>query len=252
MNTSPRPRTSSLKPTNPVNRWHRTTGVTVAVVLIYLLATGTPLQFSDQLDLADAYVTSEGLLGWYGLEAPRGVTVSGRFSYLDGMLFEDGAYLTATKRLVGTVQTEALSLAADTEAVWLVELAGERLIEATVIGNIQRIGMTSNGAVLETARTYLVPDADYVNWIPLPELPIDVNWSILKPAIPSQETATRRLFSRRMLTWERVLQDLHSGRFFGVVGLVVIDLATILLLILAATGLIIWWRSPGQIRKFGA
>ena len=254
MNTPPRPKTYSLKPTKPVNRWHRTTGVTVAVALIYLLATGVPLQFSDQLNLAAAFVTNEGLLDWYGLEAPRGVTVSGQFAYLDGMLFEDGAYLTATKRLVGAVQTEALSLAADTETVWLVELDGERLIEATVIGNIERIGMTSNGPVLETAGTHIVPDADYANWSTQQEAPIDVNWSVVKPANPSQEAATQRLFLYRMLTWERVLQDLHSGRFFGVIGIVVIDLATVLLLILAGTGLVIWWRSrtPGQIRKFGA
>lgn len=254
MNTPPSPKTYSPKPTKPVNRWHRTTGVTVAVVLIYLLATGVPLQFTDQLNLAAAHVTQEALLDWYGLEAPRGVAVSGGLSYLDGMLFGDRGFIAPIQRLVGAVQTEAVSLAADAQAVWLVALNGERLNEATVIGNIERIGMTSNGAVLEAAGAYLEPDADYVNWSSLPEAPVEVRWSVVEPASERHEADIRRLFLRRMLTWERLLQDLHSGRFFGVVGIVVIDLATVLLLILAGTGLVIWWRSrnPAQIRKFGA
>ncbi len=254
MNTPPIPKASSQKPTKSVNRWHRTTGVTVAAVLIYLLATGVPLQFSDQLDLAASHVAQEALLDWYGLEAPRGVVVSGGLSYLDGMLFDDGVYIGPIQRLVGAVQTEAVSLAADAQAVWLVALNGERLNEATVIGNIERIGMTSSGAVLEAGGTYLEPDADYANWSPVPEAPGNVRWSVVEPASEHREAETRGLFLRRMLTWERVLQDLHSGRFFGVVGIVVVDLATLLLLILAATGLVIWWRSrnTAQIRNFGA
>jgi len=46
-----------------------------------------------------------------------------------------------------------------------------------------------------------------------------------------------------LLSIERWLQDLHSGRFFGTIGIVVLDIASALLLILAVTGLIIWWRS---------
>ena len=46
-----------------------------------------------------------------------------------------------------------------------------------------------------------------------------------------------------MLTAERWLQDLHSGRFFGTPGVVIVDVASLLMLILAGTGLMLWWRS---------
>jgi uncharacterized iron-regulated membrane protein len=45
-----------------------------------------------------------------------------------------------------------------------------------------------------------------------------------------------------MLSTERWLQDLHSGRFFGTFGVLTVDLASALLLILAGTGLVLWWR----------
>ena len=246
MNTQAKPKAYSLKPTKPVNRWHRTIGVTVAVILIYLLATGIPLQFTDQLKLAASHVARQGLLDWYGLEAPRGVTVNGRISYLDGMLFDDGVYIAASKRLVGAVRFGETRLAADTEAVWLIDFDGNRLNEATTIGDIDRIGTRSAGAVIETAGSYLVADADFSNWLPLTGEPGEIVWADVEQASPTQEAETRNLFLQRMLTWERVLQDLHSGRFFGIVGILIVDIATILLLILAGTGLVIWWRTRSQ------
>ena len=220
-------------------------------MLIYLLATGIPLQFTDQLKLPATHVSAQGLLDWYGLEAPRGVTVSGRTSYLDGMLFDDGVYVTASKRLVGAVRTGAVRLVADTETAWLIEIDGNRLLEATTIGVIDRIGTTPDGVVLEAGDGYLEADADFANWLPLTVEPGEVFWSGVERASPSQEAETRNSFLERMLTWERVLQDLHSGRFFGILGILIVDAATILLLILAGTGLVIWWhtRGPAQIGK---
>jgi hypothetical protein len=45
------------------------------------------------------------------------------------------------------------------------------------------------------------------------------------------------------LNWQRLLQDLHAGRVFGWAGQLVMDLAALLLVILALTGVIIWSRS---------
>jgi hypothetical protein len=42
------------------------------------------------------------------------------------------------------------------------------------------------------------------------------------------------------LHWQRVVQDLHSGRFFGSMGVWVVDLSALLLLVLALSGLWMW------------
>ena len=44
------------------------------------------------------------------------------------------------------------------------------------------------------------------------------------------------------LNWQRLLQDLHAGRLFGLAGQLLMDLAALLLVVLAFTGVIIWSR----------
>lgn len=43
-----------------------------------------------------------------------------------------------------------------------------------------------------------------------------------------------------VVTWDRVLLDLHTGRFFGEAGIYVMDAAAILLLLLALSGIYNW------------
>ena len=47
-----------------------------------------------------------------------------------------------------------------------------------------------------------------------------------------------------MLTFERVLLDLHSGRIFGRAGPLVMDAAAVLFIALALTGFWMWLRRP--------
>ncbi|MGS0729088.1 PepSY-associated TM helix domain-containing protein, partial [Shewanella sp. 0m-11] len=52
------------------------------------------------------------------------------------------------------------------------------------------------------------------------------------------------------LTWERVLLDMHSGRFFGSLGPWIMDLVALSLLIMAFTGCYIWLQQkPPRTRK---
>ena len=47
---------------------------------------------------------------------------------------------------------------------------------------------------------------------------------------------------------EQIVLDLHSGRLFGNIGVLVMDLVAILLIILSITGFIAW-NSNRQLRK---
>jgi uncharacterized iron-regulated membrane protein len=44
------------------------------------------------------------------------------------------------------------------------------------------------------------------------------------------------------LSLSRIILDLHSGRFFGVIGVILYDLAAICLVILGITGTMLWFR----------
>lgn len=51
------------------------------------------------------------------------------------------------------------------------------------------------------------------------------------------------------LTVDRVLLDIHTGRFFGSYGHYVMDIAAILFLILSVTGFYMWYRRYSEQRK---
>ena len=44
-----------------------------------------------------------------------------------------------------------------------------------------------------------------------------------------------------IITLERVVTDIHSGRFFGVPGPYFMDLAAVSILFLVITGMALWW-----------
>ena len=48
------------------------------------------------------------------------------------------------------------------------------------------------------------------------------------------------LFS--LISWERLLLDIHSGRVLGSLGVVLVDLMALLFMLMAASGVWIWSR----------
>jgi hypothetical protein len=52
-----------------------------------------------------------------------------------------------------------------------------------------------------------------------------------------------RDYRGRVLTLERLMLDLHSGRLFGLGGTWLMDIVAALLVILAASGMWLWSRS---------
>ena len=51
------------------------------------------------------------------------------------------------------------------------------------------------------------------------------------------------------LTADRIILDIHTGRFFGKFGPLVMDLVAIALLFLSATGSYMWWKRSKKNRK---
>ena len=45
------------------------------------------------------------------------------------------------------------------------------------------------------------------------------------------------------LNWQRFLLDLHAGRIAGLAGQLIMDLAALILIVLAVTGTVIWGRT---------
>ena len=56
-------------------------------------------------------------------------------------------------------------------------------------------------------------------------------------------------YANEILTLDKVVLDIHTGRFFGSAGEWLMDIAAIALLLLSASGLYMWYRKPERKKK---
>jgi hypothetical protein len=102
-------------------------------------------------------------------------------------------------------------------------------------------------AYSEQGDTILLKTADTSLGVNLSDLSVktvaagpDVKWQGYAPAGNALVGDAAAL--AKTITWERVAQDLHSGRLFGKMGVWVVDILGIAAILLAASGLLLYFR----------
>ncbi|MCZ6619824.1 MAG: PepSY-associated TM helix domain-containing protein [Gammaproteobacteria bacterium] len=228
----------------PLNRWHRYAGVSAAGLLMFLLATGLPLQFSAELGLGTSYVSSNWVLAWYGITAPDVVVGSGPVVQVDDQLYWQSQFIGRSQTLIGAVTKQDFLIVATRHEILIFHTGTRETYDTSYLDvALKHIGQRGDRIYLETSNGLLVGDHNLVNWTTNNETVDDITWATTAPLAATESESFRTAYRSRLLSTERWLQDLHSGRFFGAAGVIVIDIASVLLLILAITGLMIWWRS---------
>lgn len=199
-------------------RWHRRLGLISAILVVVLSITGIMLAHSRDMGLDRATTDADWLLSLYGMQPdqdPQGVKAGpGWVVLVDGALY----FFTDDGELV-----EALS--------------------PGVASSVEALGQVNGLAALRTPEGIFLSDdavsiwsrADEVaGWVDAADVPDAVNEAALKA------------YRGEGLAMERVLLDLHTGRLFGNVGVWVMDIAAIMFLILAGTGIVIWMRNKSR------
>jgi len=215
-----------------------------------LAASGLALNHTSALGLDSAFVTSQWLLDWYGVTVPEpgpSFQVAGRrVSLIAGRLYlDEQAVPIDLPELIGAVEVEGLLGVASSSELVILTRAGavsERWpVEPDVSGPIQAIAGTEHGVVLQTPTGVYLFDFATADFAAAPFAGTYV-WA--EPSAPDTiflDTLDQS-FRGNVLTLERVLADLHSGRLLGMAGVVVMDLAAVVLLLLAVSGFIMWLR----------
>lgn len=228
----------------PLHRWHRRAGLAAAGFLMFLLGTGIPLQFSAELDLGSRHVSTAAILDWYGLEAPIDVWASGPAVSVGDQVYLNGAPAFTLEGFTGAVALDGLIAVAGHRAVVLADAASSTELDRfSFEAGIHRIGRYHDTLAVAAGDDIHLADRDLVNFHPSALAPMTVRWTESTEADPATADRHRRLFRTRMLTLERLLQDLHSGRALGTPGVLLVDAASLLLAFLAISGLIMWWRT---------
>lgn len=232
--------------------WHRYMGISAALFVLLIAVTGLMLNHTEDLQLDSEHVTNDWVLDWYGIQAPKDlrsypagrqhVTLMGEHLYLNRKEI-DGEF----RDLVGAVFLNDLFVIAVSDSILLLTKHGEIVeqlgTEDGIPAGIRRIGVDDRGGlVTQGSLDFYASDDDFVKWSHREQAPAQVRWSQSESLDPALALSLQKHYRGEVLPLERLVLDLHSGRFFGQAGPWVFDIAAILLILLALSGTWIWLR----------
>jgi hypothetical protein len=224
-----------------LRRWHARIGFAAVVFFLFLAVTGVILNHGSALGLDTRYLHAAWLVRWYGLapETPHHAFRTGRHDLIaaNGRWLLDGRVSgDAFPQPIGLVELPDMVVVASSASLYLYGKDGaliDRLDRSELPGiPVQAIGSGARQLVVRTgAGTFESPDA--LSWRPAPRDAIA--WSA-----PAELSAADRERYAEMLepgvSVQRLLQDLHSGRFAGRYGPLVVDLLAVFLALLSLSG----------------
>lgn len=230
---------------NP-RRWHRRIGLAAALFLAWLALTGIAIHHAASLGLDAMSLRSPWLLKHYGLyEHPAAGFESAGHRLIAS---EAGAVLdgrTLKPALIGTrgfvAVADVLFVATD-DSIELLTADGERIESlrppALPVSTLSRIGLVEGKAVIEGKDGLIFASADGDAWTAVSDSSAtDVQWS-------QPKTLPLSAGEGAAISANQVLLDAHSGRLFGRLGPYFVDIVGGLAILLALTGVWVWWRSP--------
>ena len=236
--------------------WHRYIGLSAALFVMVLSATGLALNHTESLHMDSTHIQSELLLDWYGIHAPDDLGSYSADSILitevNERVFRDHEILDDVPvPLVGAIGYRDLIVIASLDQLTLLNREGE-LIEtmgsaAGVPAGMKAIGVTTDDAIaIKAAHGYYLTDENLLEWNETDA--VEATWSTLSDTPPELVQALRASYRGNGLPLERVVLDLHSGRLLGDAGVLLVDAAAILFLLLASSGVWLWSRRRASAR----
>lgn len=230
-------------------------GIVSALFVILLSVSGLLIHHSSNLSLDQRFTDSPVLLAWYGIEMPD-ISVAYNSAEHSVVLIADAIYFD-TQRLQGNFSSLMGLLSVDfgfvvalNNQLMLLTATGE-LIE--VLGSvndvpqgIQAIGSSNGDVVLRLgAENGIVrADLDTLSWtFTSAELMSEpIQWSEASKIPEQQAQQNQSHYVNTLLHWERVILDIHSGRFLGSLGELLVDIMACLFVLMALSGVWIWSR----------
>lgn len=243
----------ALRRKKPWNRLiHRWSGVLLIVPLTIACVTGLILNHTVDLNLSNRFVTADWIQARYGMSLegdPKAFGLDGKAyaAIWDDKIFHRKNIIDDTSPLIGAVPLRDGTAVVTASAVHYFGLDGE-LIETldslalppTPIG---KAGRTSDlTLVLETVSGTFTSDANLLDFTESPD-DQKTTWSAPVFATDAARKTWQTAFSGNGIPLDRVILDLHSGRFFGTIGKWIYDLTVIGVLFLSATGFVLFLRT---------
>lgn len=236
---------------------HRIAGLSAVLFLLLLAVSGIAINHDEALRLDKRFVSAGWLLDWYGIETPReiaSVTAGDVWvSQIGDRIYVNGRELPGRYgELAGAVATtDAIAIGAGS-TILLVATNGD-LIEALgsehgVPHELRAIGIANGQVVVRSRHGMWMTDRNFGAWREAPG--IAATWSSPAALPPDVRARVVEAWRGAGLPASRVVADLHSGRLFGRMGVFFMDIVALVIVMLAASGIWLWWlRRRENARK---
>lgn len=224
---------------------HRHIGFAVSLIVILLSITGVALNHTSELKLDQRFIKSPLILDWYGISP---ATKLKSFAIKQHWLtqLEKNIYLnnkvifSSVQPLIGAIMTDDFIVAAFKHQLVLLTLEGE-VVESIPRAKIEKIS-SQNGLIFIQQQQHIYSSKDQLlSWQEASHQPQSWSTESLLPKAMSQ--AIKQNSREQILDIERLILDLHSGRFFGKYGVYFMDLSGVLLIFLSLSGIWFWLRT---------
>lgn len=233
--------------------WHRRSGLLLLPVIVMLAVTGVLINHSQTLGWYETPVYSRWIGALYGIPA---VTVEQGFNTGEHWVSQAGEQLYIDQQPVAHCAQPLLGAVMwQQNLVWLCDQRAElRTPSGELIEPLPELPAQGQTLALDAGQLYFIdPDhhayqldetswswvaSDTVGLLPATSSPLpDALLAVLNHEQPLPG-----------ISRERFLLDLHSGRLFGDIGVLVVDLASLVLIFLAASGAWSWLRRLSRRR----
>ena len=237
-----------------LRRWHGRLGVAAAIFFLFLAITGIALNHTTQLKLAAYRLHAPWLARMYGLKVELPTQAFAENGTL--LVAANGAWLLNDKVVaenvpppLGMVESAGLLYVATRENLHIYSTDGllvEKLSGAALPAlPILAVGIAQSHLMLQTTSGVYASTAG-LGW--KAATPYGVRWS---HPVPITSSAQARITEQLVpaISAETLLLDVHSGRIFGIYGPVAMDVVALILVVLAVSGVVAFFRSHRHHRK---
>jgi hypothetical protein len=231
-----------------LREWHRRLGIFAAFFLIFLSLTGIALNHTTLFSLSHQSISTPWLLSHYGIKPAVDVRFYQQKNWLvtDQLVWlKDKLVFESDETVVSLAKFQSYTLLATRSQLILLTENGEivdKLDSSTGLPvAISALSVTDNHIVLKAADGYYQSDSDFIDWKKVQTL-IKPSWIANEPVTQAELAVAQRQFQSQFLNWERVILDAHSGRLFGDVGVLFMDMVAFFLILLSISGIYIWLR----------
>jgi len=236
--------------------WHRRIGLAALVFTLILAVTGIMLNHTEALKLDKSMVQSSFILNWYDIN-PKGSPLNFNAGnhwisqWNDQLFFNGHSLYTHKEKLLGVVKIDDIIAIALQNFVLLIDDKGEiiELLPTGLSSAVKNISSLHHKILLlDTKNQGYISDADFTLWHKTDKRV--KNWSVAEKLSADKIERLQQAFRGQGLTVERVILDLHSGRFFNARwGIYIMDASAIMMMLLSLSGLWIWWSRKLKMRS---